>query len=372
MMPKKCLDGRSPDEAMTGRKPDVSILRTFGCDALVRVPKERRAKGENKAQIVTFLYYKEGIKPGWTFRTKETKRIISSGDAVFHEGDWLPQGVQSMDSLTFHKTEKDESYDSPSDSEISGNNDVGEDTDDDSDDESADDNDDSDEESADDNNANSLDIINTSDDEFQDALPSLCPSPPTSAAPPTRQFRSGQFAPPSTQDALGHPRRGPPREARKRGLYSCVSDVETEDDQDVPTLNQIEDEDDNVSTLDIINDCDDDDSDTNDENEIHGQEGTIGFNIGDLQIDEYQEFNIDDIHLEGRPKRQGTDYEKSYTEQLLFTLDTKDPDGDNPTLKQAMNGPDAALWEKAKESEEQSLSENKTYGPPCTPPIGKT
>ena len=99
MLPKECLQGRSPDEVESGEKPDVSKLRTFGCDAFVRVPNSRRRKGGDKAEACTFLYYKDGVKPGWTFRTQTTGRNILSSDAIFYEGDWLPNGIQKLGAL---------------------------------------------------------------------------------------------------------------------------------------------------------------------------------------------------------------------------------------------------------------------------------
>ena len=96
LLPKEGLGGRSPSEMDTGTKSDLSSLRTFGCDALVRVPDKKKRNGADKAELCSFLGYVKGSKPGWRFRTKDSRTIITSGDATFFEGDWLPQGIQRL------------------------------------------------------------------------------------------------------------------------------------------------------------------------------------------------------------------------------------------------------------------------------------
>eukprot|EP00253_Pinus_taeda_P012577 PITA_12577 len=40
--PSSVLEDKTPQEAWTGKKPSLSHLRVFGCDAYVHVPKEKR------------------------------------------------------------------------------------------------------------------------------------------------------------------------------------------------------------------------------------------------------------------------------------------------------------------------------------------
>jgi IS30 family transposase len=42
--PTKALDSKTPQEAWSGRKPDVSHLKVFGCKAFAHVPNEKRTK----------------------------------------------------------------------------------------------------------------------------------------------------------------------------------------------------------------------------------------------------------------------------------------------------------------------------------------
>ncbi len=83
--PTKALDSKTPQEAWSGRKPDVSHLRVFGCKAFAHVPDEKRTKLESKSMPCVVLGYYEGTK---VYRSMcvETKRIIKSRDVVFIEG----------------------------------------------------------------------------------------------------------------------------------------------------------------------------------------------------------------------------------------------------------------------------------------------
>jgi len=60
--PTKALDSKTPQEAWSGRKPDVSHLRVFGCKAFAHVPDEKRTKLESKSMPCVFFGYYEGTK----------------------------------------------------------------------------------------------------------------------------------------------------------------------------------------------------------------------------------------------------------------------------------------------------------------------
>ena len=47
--PSLALEDKTPHEVWTGKKPSLSHLRVFGCDAYVHVPKEKRTKLDNKS-----------------------------------------------------------------------------------------------------------------------------------------------------------------------------------------------------------------------------------------------------------------------------------------------------------------------------------
>ena len=55
--PTKAVYGKTPFEALTGEKPDVAHLRTFGCMAFVHVAKDERQNLDSKAIKCIFFGY---------------------------------------------------------------------------------------------------------------------------------------------------------------------------------------------------------------------------------------------------------------------------------------------------------------------------
>jgi len=90
--PTKALDSKTPQEAWSGRKPDVSHLIVFGCKAFAHVLDEKRTKLESKSMPCVFLGYYKGTK-AYRLMCVETKRIIKSKDVVFIEGSKEIGGV---------------------------------------------------------------------------------------------------------------------------------------------------------------------------------------------------------------------------------------------------------------------------------------
>ncbi len=83
--PTKAFDSKTPQEAWSGKKPNVSHLKVFGCKAFAHVLDEKRTKLESKFMPCVFLGYYEGTK-AYRLMCVETKRIIKSRDVVFIEG----------------------------------------------------------------------------------------------------------------------------------------------------------------------------------------------------------------------------------------------------------------------------------------------
>jgi hypothetical protein len=90
--PTKVLNSKTPQEAWSGRKPDVSHLRVFGCKAFAHVPDEKRTKLKSKSMPCVFLGYYESTK-AYCLMCLETKRIIKSRDVMFIEGSKEIGGV---------------------------------------------------------------------------------------------------------------------------------------------------------------------------------------------------------------------------------------------------------------------------------------
>eukprot|EP00253_Pinus_taeda_P010377 PITA_10377 len=53
--PSSSLEDKTPQEVWTGKKPSLSHLRVFGCDAYVHVPKEKRTKLDSKSEKCNFI-----------------------------------------------------------------------------------------------------------------------------------------------------------------------------------------------------------------------------------------------------------------------------------------------------------------------------
>eukprot|EP00253_Pinus_taeda_P016201 PITA_16201 len=53
--PSSALEDKTPQAVWTGKKPSLSHLRVFGCDAYVHVPKEKRTKLDSKSEKCIFI-----------------------------------------------------------------------------------------------------------------------------------------------------------------------------------------------------------------------------------------------------------------------------------------------------------------------------
>eukprot|EP00253_Pinus_taeda_P029140 PITA_29140 len=78
------LEDKTPQEVWTGKKPSLSCLRVFGCDAYVHAPKEKRTKLDSKSKKCIFIGYKDGLK-GFTLWNPVTRKFVYSRDVVFRE-----------------------------------------------------------------------------------------------------------------------------------------------------------------------------------------------------------------------------------------------------------------------------------------------
>jgi hypothetical protein len=82
--PSSTLDDKNPHEVWTGKKPSLTHLKVFGCEAYVHVPKENKIKLDKKAENCIFIGYKYGLK-GYNIWNLETKKVVYSQDVVFRE-----------------------------------------------------------------------------------------------------------------------------------------------------------------------------------------------------------------------------------------------------------------------------------------------
>ena len=82
--PTKAIEGMTPFEALTGEKPNVDHLKTFGCAAYAHVPKDERLKLDSKSRKCIFLGYGTETK-GYRLYDPERSRVIYSRDVIFNE-----------------------------------------------------------------------------------------------------------------------------------------------------------------------------------------------------------------------------------------------------------------------------------------------
>ncbi len=78
------VHGMTPEEKFTGKKPDVSHLRVFGCIAYVHVPDEKRSKLYPKTENCIFIGYSLEQKGSRCFNPSTLKLQVSR-DVVFDE-----------------------------------------------------------------------------------------------------------------------------------------------------------------------------------------------------------------------------------------------------------------------------------------------
>jgi transposase InsO family protein len=94
--PTTSVEGKTPEEVWSGKKPSVQHLRVFGCDAYAHVPDEKRTKLEPKSRKCIFLGYVEGTK---CYRLYDVKNgsIIKSRDVKFVECDDSKQTKETLE-----------------------------------------------------------------------------------------------------------------------------------------------------------------------------------------------------------------------------------------------------------------------------------
>jgi hypothetical protein len=58
--PTRALDGKTPHEAWTGQKPNISHFREFGCDVWVLLQGEKQSKLSPKSKKMKFMGFLDG------------------------------------------------------------------------------------------------------------------------------------------------------------------------------------------------------------------------------------------------------------------------------------------------------------------------
>lgn len=82
--PTRVIEFSTPEEKWSGRRPDITNLKVFGCEAMVHVPKEKSKKWDSKANKMIFIGYNEQTK-GYRLLDPKTKKVLISRDVIFIE-----------------------------------------------------------------------------------------------------------------------------------------------------------------------------------------------------------------------------------------------------------------------------------------------
>ncbi|CAI5956868.1 unnamed protein product [Closterium sp. NIES-64] len=88
---RSCLErstlppGTTPYQLLTGKKPDLSLARVWGCMAQFLVPEQQRGgKLQPKARLGLHLGVSAASK-GWELLDVATNRVVTTSDVVFYE-----------------------------------------------------------------------------------------------------------------------------------------------------------------------------------------------------------------------------------------------------------------------------------------------
>ena len=82
--PTAAVHDLTPQEQYTGKKPDLSHMKVFGCIAYVHVPNELQTKLDPKAKKCVFIGYSLEQK-GYKCYNPSTRDVNVSRDVVFDE-----------------------------------------------------------------------------------------------------------------------------------------------------------------------------------------------------------------------------------------------------------------------------------------------
>ena len=84
----------TPEEAFTGRRPDVEHIRIFGCATFSHVPSERRTKLDPTAQQGILVGYSE-VSKAYRIYIPPLRKVVVSRDVRFEEDRAFARSLES-------------------------------------------------------------------------------------------------------------------------------------------------------------------------------------------------------------------------------------------------------------------------------------
>ena len=94
--PTTTLDCGIPGEVWTGKNLNYSHLKMFGCEAFVHIPKENRAKLDDKSMKCIFLGYVDKDF-GYHLWDLVKHKIIRSRDVIFNESEMFKRTIGELE-----------------------------------------------------------------------------------------------------------------------------------------------------------------------------------------------------------------------------------------------------------------------------------
>jgi hypothetical protein len=105
------VEGKTPFEAFTGRKPGIKHLRVFGCVCYTLIPAALRQKLDSKAEKGVFMGY-GSCEKGYRVYILDSKKIVLSRSVVFDESrfwNWTENHMESVTQQLRFECNKEES-----------------------------------------------------------------------------------------------------------------------------------------------------------------------------------------------------------------------------------------------------------------------
>jgi hypothetical protein len=98
--PHRILGKMTPEEAFTGRRPDVEHIRIFGCSTFSHVPSERRTKLDPTAQQGILIGYSE-VSKAYQIYTPPLRKVVVSRDVRFEEDRAFARSLESSRAVEY-------------------------------------------------------------------------------------------------------------------------------------------------------------------------------------------------------------------------------------------------------------------------------
>ena len=82
--PSSSVEGKTPYEVWSGKRPNIQHMRVFGCIAYAHVPDQIWKKLDDKAEKCIFIDY-NNVTKGYKLYNPKMEKVIVSRDVIFDE-----------------------------------------------------------------------------------------------------------------------------------------------------------------------------------------------------------------------------------------------------------------------------------------------